>query len=65
MADLRTVKLGLTVRNLFEPEFDTPGAGARLRAAPPGPRGRGVSRATDGLIVSLDADLTRTPDPRR
>ena len=30
MADLRTVKLGLTVRNLFEPEFDTPDEGARL-----------------------------------
>ena len=64
MADLRTVKLGLTVRNLFEPEFDTTdegrGSSCRARSAPASP-----FRATDTLIVSLDADLTRSPRRHR
>ncbi len=61
MADLGRVKLGLTVRNLFEPEFDTAVEGARL-ALPRQVRAGVAFRPSDGLTVSLDTDLTRTPD---
>jgi hypothetical protein len=61
MADMRRVKLGLTVRNLFEPEFDTPLQGQTLELPRLFRAGVAV-RATDTLLVSLDADLTRTPD---
>jgi hypothetical protein len=60
MADLRRVKLGLTVRNLFEPEFEAEdGARASLTRQV---RAGAALRATDTLLVSLDADLTRSPD---
>lgn len=60
MADLRRVKLGLTVRNLFEPEFDaSDGSRAALIRQV---RAGAALRATDTLILSLDADLTRSPD---
>jgi hypothetical protein len=61
MLDLRAVKLGLTVRNLFEPEFDAPVEGARVEL-PRQVRAGVAFRPSDSLIVSLDADLTRTPD---
>jgi len=61
MLDLRTVKLGLTVRNLFEPEFDTPVEGVRVEL-PRQVRAGVAFRPSDRLILSLDADLTRTPD---
>ncbi len=61
IAELRAVKLGLTVRNLFEPEFDTPVAGTRLALERQVRAGVAV-RPTDRLILSFDADLTRTPD---
>lgn len=61
MADMRRVKIGLTVRNLFEPEFDTPIQGQTLEL-PRLVRAGVAVRATDTLMLSLDADLTRTPD---
>jgi hypothetical protein len=61
MADLRKVKLGLTVRNLFEPEFDTPQDTVRLQL-PRQVRAGVALRAAETLTLSLDADLTRTPD---
>ena len=61
MADLRTVKIGLTVRNLFEPEFDSTTEGARLQLPRLFRAGVAV-RPSDTLIVSLDADLTTTMD---
>ena len=57
----RRVKFGLVARNLFEPDFDTPVADLRLELARQVRAGAAV-RATDELIVSLDADLTRSPD---
>ncbi|MGV3518213.1 conjugal transfer protein TraF [Luteitalea sp.] len=61
IADFETVKLGLTVRNLFEPEFDTPVEGARMQLTRLARAGVAI-RPANGLIVSLDADLTRTRD---
>lgn len=61
IADLRTVKLGLTVRNLLQPEFDTGLEAMRLQLPRQVRAGMAV-RAGDTLMVSLDADLTRTPD---
>jgi hypothetical protein len=61
MADLRVVKLGLAVRNLFEPEFDTVEETARLQL-PRQVRAGVAFRTTETLIVSLDADLTENPD---
>lgn len=61
MADIKRVKLGLTARNLFEPEFDTPEPGTRLELERLFRAGVAV-RATEDLIVSLDADLTRSTD---
>lgn len=61
IADLRTLKLGLTVRNLLEPEFDTGIEAMRLQL-PRQVRAGVAVRASDTLLVSLDADLTRTPD---
>ena len=60
MADLRIVKLGLTVRNLFEPEFDTDEI---FRLQLPRQVRAGVAfRLTEALLVSLDTDLTQNPD---
>ena len=61
MLDLPRVKLGLTGRNLFEPEFDSTDDLARLQL-PRQVRAGVALRATETLIVSVDADLTRTPD---
>ncbi len=61
IADLQTVKLGLTVRNLLQPEFDT-GLDAMRLQLPRQVRAGMAVRAGDTLLVSLDADLTRTPD---
>jgi hypothetical protein len=61
MVDLRTVALGLTVRNLFEPEFDTAVAGEHLEL-PRQVRAGVAFRPSHGLTLSLDADLTRSPD---
>jgi hypothetical protein len=61
IADVRRLKLGLTVRNLFEPDFDTPTPGQRLEL-PRLVRAGVAVRATGTLMISLDADLTRTPD---
>jgi hypothetical protein len=61
MLDLRKVKLGLTGRNLAEPEFETAQNASRLQL-PRQVRAGVAFRAAETLIVSLDADLTRTPD---
>jgi hypothetical protein len=61
MVDLRRVKLGLTGRNLFEPEFET-ADGFGLLQLPRQVRAGVAFRAAETLIVSVDADLTRTPD---
>ena len=61
MVDLRKVKLGLTGRNLAEPEFEAAQDASRLRL-PRQVRAGVAFQAGDTLIVSLDADLTRTPD---
>lgn len=61
MVDLRRVKLGLTGRNLFEPEFDTDQEAVHLQLARQVRAGVAV-RAAESLTVSVDADLTRTPD---
>ncbi len=61
MVDLRKVKLGLTGRNLFEPEFETAQDDVRLRL-PRQVRAGVAFRAAETLIVSVDADMTRTPD---
>ena len=63
MASLGPIRLGFTVKHLFEPEFESVGGpivlerqarlGAAFRAGPPG--------AGTGLTVAFDADLTRTP----
>lgn len=58
MADLRVVKLGLTVRNIFEPEFETIDPHARLEL-PRQVRAGVAFRTTETLMVSLDTDLTR------
>ncbi|BCS34570.1 hypothetical protein TBR22_A37980 [Luteitalea sp. TBR-22] len=60
MADLRRVKLGLTARNLFEPEFDADDGSRAILTRQV--RAGAAFRATDTLILSLDADLTRSPD---
>ena len=69
MAAAGVVRLGLVVRNLREPGFDSP-AGERLvlkRQARLGvavmPGGSGSHHVADpaGLAVALDVDLTRTP----
>ena len=61
MVDLRKVKLGLTGRNLAEPEFETAQNASRLQL-PRQVRAGVAFRAAETLIVSLDADLTSTPD---
>ncbi|MGI8671021.1 MAG: conjugal transfer protein TraF [Luteitalea sp.] len=61
MVDLRRVRLGLTMRNGLEPDFATPD-GARLELPRLFRSGVAVF-PTDSLIVSVDADLTSTPDP--
>lgn len=60
LADLRQVRLGLTVRNLLAPDFDT-ADGVRLELPRQVRAGLAV-RPTDTLLVSMDADLTTTPD---
>jgi hypothetical protein len=62
VADLPYVRLGLTVRNVLEPEFDTPQAGTRLQL-PRQVRAGGSLRATGDLTLAVDADLTTTTDP--
>ena len=62
MADIGRVKLGLTARNLFEPGFDAPQPGLRFELERLFRAGVAV-RAAEGLMVSLDADLTRSTDP--
>ena len=61
IADIKRVKLGLTVRNLFEPSFRTERAGESLELTRQVRAGVAV-RATDSLLLSMDADVTRTPD---
>ena len=61
MADLRLVKLGLTVRNLFEPAFDTVEGTTRLQL-PRQVRAGAAFRLTETLLMSLDTDLTQNPD---
>ena len=71
MAVAGHLRLGLVVRNLREPKFESPsGAEAGLArqvrlgvALVPG--GHAAAYATDpeGLIVAADVDLTRTPTP--
>jgi hypothetical protein len=61
MVDLRKVKLGLTGRNLFEPEFETDQDAIRLRLSRQ-VRAGVAFRAAETLIVSVDADMTRSPD---
>ena len=71
MAVAGHVRLGLVVRNLREPGFESPaGSEATLaRQARVGvaitPRGHAAAYATDpaGLIVAVDVDLTRTATP--
>jgi hypothetical protein len=63
MAALGSLRLGVTVKHLFEPEFQSVGGpivlerqarlGAAFRAGAPGPG--------TGLTVAFDSDLTRTP----
>ncbi len=61
IADMRRVRLGLTVRNLLEPEFDTP---ADIRLQLPRQVRAGLSvRPTPTLTLSLDSDLTTVADP--
>jgi hypothetical protein len=62
MLDLPRVKVGLAGRNLFEPTFDTPTPGRRLQLDRHIRAGLAV-RATAGLLVSLDSDLTTTEEP--
>lgn len=61
MADLRRVKIGIVGRNLFEPAFDTASQGVRLQLPRQFRAGVAV-RATDDLMLSVDTDLTSTPD---
>ena len=61
IADIRRLRLGLTVRNLFTPEFETPTDGVRLEL-PRQVRAGASVRPTTGLIVSVDADLTTVED---
>lgn len=60
IADLRRVRLGLVMRNVLEPAFDAPD-GARLQL-PRQVRAGVAVLPSDTLILSLDADLTSTPD---
>ncbi len=63
MASRGPVRLGFTLKHLFEPEFQSAGGpivlerqarlGAAFRAGPPG--------AVTGLTVAFDTDLTSTP----
>ena len=62
VADLRRVRLGLTIRNLFEPAFDTGVDGVRLEL-PRQVRAGASVRPSEGLILSVDSDLTTTDDP--
>ena len=62
MADLRRVKVGLVVRNLLEPSFETADPGIEL-ALPRQVRAGVAVLPTDRLILSADVDLTTTPDP--
>lgn len=61
MADLRTLRIGLTARNLLEPQFDSL-RGGRLEL-PRQVRAGVAVLPSDRLTLSLDADLTASPDP--
>lgn len=58
MAVFRNIKAGLTVRNLTEPEFDTPG-GAGLELERQVRAGVAVM-PIEGWLLAADADLVRT-----
>lgn len=61
IADFRRIKLGLTVRNLLAPSFDAPdGTDVTLRRQA---RAGIALKATDSLLVSVDADLTTNRVP--
>jgi hypothetical protein len=62
MLDLPRLKVGLTARNLTAPSFDTHVAGTSLQLERQVRTGVAV-RASDSLLVSLDADLTANDDP--
>lgn len=54
-------RLGLTVRNLLEPSFDTPDAGElSLRRQV---RGGLALALAEGVLLAADMDFTRTPGP--
>jgi hypothetical protein len=60
--DLPRLKVGLTARNLTAPSFDTHLTGTRLQLERQVRTGLAV-RASESLLVSLDADLTANEDP--
>lgn len=60
MASGGRLKAGLTVRNLTEPEFETPGRTTRLRLYRQARAGVAVS-PIDGWSISADFDLNATP----
>jgi len=71
MAGAGPVRVGLTVRNIREPSFDAP-SGERLELArqvrvgvawTPGREAAANRSDLRGLVLALDADLTRTPAP--
>lgn len=61
MATLGTLKAGVTVRNLTEPEFDTPG-GDRLGLERQIRAGVAVA-VSDGWLVAADLDLLKSTGP--
>ncbi len=60
--DLSGVRVGVAVRNLLTPEFDTPVAGTRLQLPRQVRAGLSV-RPAPGLTVALDSDLTTVDEP--
>ena len=60
MANLGTIKAGLSVRNVTEPEFETPGDVSRLRLPRQFRAGVALTPAP-GWVVAIDGDLNRTP----
>ncbi len=62
MLDLPRLKVGLTARNLTAPAFETAIAGTRLQLERQVRTGLAV-RASESLLVSVDADLTANDDP--
>jgi hypothetical protein len=60
LATFGTLRLGLTARNVREPQFDVPGGGEQLQLKRQVRGGLAMTLAT-GVIASLDVDVTKNP----